>query len=306
MSKIFGNICHHSKINKIKIDELPDKTKEDDSDSFTNEVYKIAMDYFNQSGDIPESELDEKVRFNKCPKEFPCSSSLLNSFNKPKNGSLSNSNLSLNSDKTTATSLDWKNNKFSLSIDNDFSYDSKKINIINIISGINKSRMLEIQNIPKNYSLKSFREELNSKGFKFKYNYLFFEETDRYTDNDINENNFNDINITEDSHKAFINFVDPLHILIFYELYQNKFFEIKSKKTINIIYSEHKPKRKINIMDINDKSNSNENKKNEQALIEIPLKYWDLYKSFNPKDHCMLNLNNIFETETFIVKREFN
>ena len=305
MSKKFGNICHHSKINKIKIDELSDKSKEDDSDSFTDEIYKIAMGYFDQSGNIPESELDEKVRFIKSPKEFP-NTSLLNSFSKQKNASLSNSNLSLNSDKTTATSLDGKNNKFSLSIDNDFfSYDNKKINIINIISGINKNTMLEIQNIPKKYSLKSFNEELSSKGFKFKYDYLFFEETDRYTD-DINESNLNDININEDYHKAFINFVDPLHILIFYELYQNKFFEIKSKKTINIIYSEHKLKRKLNLMDENEKKNSSENKKNVQTLIEIPFKYWDLYKSFNPKDHCMLILNTIFETETFIVKRESN
>ena len=306
MSKIFGSICNHSKISKIKIDELPDKSKEDDSDSFTDEVYKIAMDFFNQSGNIPESELDEKIHFNKSPKEFP-NTSLFNSFNKPKNGSLSNSNLSLTSDKTTATSLDCKNNKFSISIDNDISYEGKKINIINIICGVNKNTMLEIQNIPKKYSLKSFKEELNSKGFKFKYNYLFFEETDRYTDNnDIIENNINDINVNEDYHKAFINFVDPLHILIFYELYQNKFFEIKSNKAINIIYSELKPKRKINLINTNDKNCCSENKKNEKSLIEIPLKYWDLYKSFNSKDQCMFNLNNIFETETFIVKREFN
>lgn len=300
MSKIFGSLSHIRKINKIKIDEIPDNSSKDDSDSFTDEVYRIVMKDLLKQPQNPESETNEKIRFNQCPKDHP-TTFLFNSANIRKNNPLSNSNLSIRSDKTAATSLDIhsKNNlidktKLILSIDNENSFVNKKINIIKIISGLNKNTMLEIKNIPKTYTLADFKEEINTKGFKFKYNYLTFKINDRYTENNGTEND------DENYHTAFINFLDPLHILIFYELYNNKYFGIKGKKTICINYSEHKPERIINL--VNENKNNNDVKDNN-SLIEVPLKYLDLYKTFNPKDHCVFNLNNAFNIETFIVKK---
>lgn len=122
----------------------------------------------------------------------------------------------------------------------------------------------------------------------------------RYREN-ISENN-NTENEDENYHTAFINFLEPLHILIFYELFNNKYFRIRGKKTICISYSEHKPERIINLVNENKNKNNNDLKENN-SVVEVPLKYWDLYKSFNPKDHCIFNLNNAFDIETFIVKK---
>ena len=314
MAKIFGHICNFQ---KIIIDEL-DKSK-NDSDSLTDEICQIVRkDFLNQSGNIPDSETDEKIHFNKGPKEFP-TTSLLNSLNGTKSFSLGYSNLSIHSDKTAATSIEIhnKNNlneksKNTALLDDEDSFENKKINIINIISGLNTKTMLEINNIPKKYNLCNFKEELNNNGFKDKFNYLIFELTDRYIDNDINESKNVNYDFDEDKkcyRKAFINFTDPLHIIIFYELYQNKFFAIKGEKSINIYYSDHKAGRKINLIDEIKNNNINNNNKKmymNKVVIDIPLKYLDIYKKYKPNDHYSFSLSKKFPMETFIVKRDNN
>ena len=314
MTKVFGHLCNSQKYKKLIIDELQEKSK-DDSDSLTDEICRIVRkDFLNQSGNIPDSEADERIHFNKCPKEFP-STSIFNSLNgTSKSLSLGYSSLSIRSDKTAATSLEIHNKNYlneksknTALMEEDDSYENKKIDIINILSGLNTKTMLEINNIPKNYNLYNFREELNNNGFKDKYNYLTFELADRYVDNDINENKNVNYDFNEDKkwyRKAFINFVDPLHIIIFYELYQNKFFEIKGQKSINISYSDHKPGRKIHLMDEVKNNNCNNNIYTNQVAFDIPLKYLDIFKKYKPNVHYSFSLTKKYDIETFIVKKD--
>ena len=313
MIKVFGNFSNSQKFKKLIIDELQEKSK-DDSDSLTDEICKIVRkDFLNQSDNISDSEMDEKIHFNKGPREFPTT---LNSINITRSLSLGYSNLSIQSDKTAATSLEIhsRNNLNAKSknialFDVEDSYENKKIDIINIISGLNTKTMLEINNIPKEYNLYNFREELNNNGFKDKFNYLIFESKDRYVDNDVSENKNVNYEFNEDKkcyRKAFINFTDPLHIIVFYELYQNKFFDIKGQKCINIFYSEHKPGRKINLISEIKNNNINNNKVYiNQVTIDIPLKYLDIFKKYKPNDRYSFSLSKKYDIETFIVKKDY-
>lgn len=79
-----------------------------------------------------------------------------------------------------------------------------------------------IRNIPNRYNDQMFLNELNEI-FQFKYDCFYLPE---------------DVNTEDGKHKtnrgyAFINFVHPLHILLFYEHFQDrKWKSCKSKKVI--------------------------------------------------------------------------
>jgi len=81
-----------------------------------------------------------------------------------------------------------------------------KINLENIIIGKDKRTTIMIRNIPNKYTLGNLVEEINS-NFLGKYDY---------------------INLPVDYERklnlgySFINFVDPLHIVLFYETYFSK------------------------------------------------------------------------------------
>ena len=177
---------YNDKIKKIKIDEI-ETTKLDDT--FTNKIYKIAMDNLeNAPENFIEEEIDENIQFNKCPIDLLSLS--INSNSLSATNSLRKSNISSQSDKTAASSSEFQNiyndnNNILVESYNENNEISKKINIINIITGEDKRTMIEINKIPKKYDIKSFKEELNNKGLKGKYDYISFETIDRYN-NDIN------------------------------------------------------------------------------------------------------------------------
>jgi len=81
-----------------------------------------------------------------------------------------------------------------------------KINLENILTGKDKRTTIMIRNIPNKYTLSNLVEEVNAT-FVGKYDY---------------------INLPVDYERklnlgyAFINFVDPFHIVLFYETYFNK------------------------------------------------------------------------------------
>jgi hypothetical protein len=95
--------------------------------------------------------------------------------------------------------------KFSVNqkIDDNLDY---KINLENIIIGKDKRTTLMLRNIPNKYSLQNLVEEINP-SFWGKYDY---------------------INLPIDYERklnlgyAFINFVDPMHVVMFYDTYFNK------------------------------------------------------------------------------------
>jgi hypothetical protein len=81
-----------------------------------------------------------------------------------------------------------------------------KINLENILMGKDKRTFLMIRNVPNRYSLSNIVDEINT-NFMGKYDYI-------------------NLPIDQETKKnlgyAFINFVDPLHIVLFYDTYFNK------------------------------------------------------------------------------------
>ena len=294
---------YNEKLKKIKIDEIESKKNDD---SLTNEIYQIVINELpNGVENFSEEEIDEKIYFNKNPFELLLSSSInSNSLSSSRTNSLSQSYASVHSDKTEASSN--FSYKFNDNLNIFESYDNnnndiinRKIDITNIITGEEKRTMIEINKIPKKYSIKALKEELNNKGFKGKYDYLNFEAIDRYN---------NDINIDPKNRKVFINFVDPLHIIIFYFLYQKKYFSFKGNLN-DIQFSNHLPKRDICLESNNLKKSWNGNPKksiNESSKIEIPKEYFDFYKKINPNDVCINIKDSFFGINTFIVKKNNN
>ena len=294
---------YNEKLKKIKIDEI--ETKRND-DSLAKEIYNIAINELPDNiCNFSEEEMDEKIEFNKTPLELLLSSSI-NSNSLSLRSSLRKSSLSSNSDITSASSE--FHYKFNENINILESYDNnnsnvsenhkRKIDITNIITGEEKRTMIEINKIQKKFNIKTFKEELNNKGFKGKYDYIYFEIIDRYN---------NDSNINTNYKKVYINFNDPLHIIIFYYLYQKKYFNFKGN--INVIqYSDHIPKRDICLESNNILKNNNNIKKNisEISKIEIPKEYFDFYKKVNPNDVCICLKDSYFGIDTFIVKKNNN
>ena len=303
---------YNEKLKKIKIDEI-EASKTDDS--LTKEIYNIAInDLPDNIGDFSEEEMDEKIEFNKNPIELLLSSSI-NSNSLSMRSSLRKSNSSYNSDKTSASSefnfkfndninllesYDNNNNNTNNIINNNF-ICKKKVDITNIITGEDKRTMIEINKIPKKYSIKTLKEELNNKGFKGKYDYISFELNERYC-NDIS------INMNRNYKKVYINFIEPLHIVLFYFLYQNKYFNFKGNIN-DIQYSEHISKKNI-CFELNNnlnlkKSYNSTYQKNiyDFSKIEIPKLYFDFYKKVNPNDVCKVLNDSFYGIETFIIKK---
>ena len=294
---------YNEKLKKIKIDEIEGKRNDD---SLTKEIYNIAINELPDNiGNFSEEEMDEKIEFNKTPLELLLSSSI-NSNSLSLRSSLRKSSLSSNSDITSASSE--FHYKFNENINILESYDNninninnenfkRKIDITNIITGEEKRTMIEINKIQKKYNIKTFKEELNNKGFKGKYDYIFLETIDRYN---------NDTNNNQNYKKVYINFCDPLHIIIFYYLYQKKYFNFKGNIN-DMQYSDHIRKRDICLEFNNNLKNSNNNniKKyiSEISKIEIPKEYFDFYKKVNPNDVCICLKDSYFGIDTFIVKK---
>jgi hypothetical protein len=114
-----------------------------------------------------------------------------------------------------------------------------KINIENILLLKDKRTTLMIRNIPNKYSLSNLVDEVvnNNPSFAGKFDY---------------------INLPIDYERklnlgyAFINFLDPLHVVLFYECFCGKKWQkYKSDKKIDLNYAEKQGKKDINGRDEN-------------------------------------------------------
>ena len=169
--------------------------------------------------------------------------------------------------------------------------NDKKIKIDDIIIGKEKRTTLMLRNIPNKYTLNNVIEEID-RSFWGKYDY---------------------INLPIDYERklnlgyAFINFVDPMHIILFYETYHlKKWSKYKSEKKIDMTYADKQGKKDINCKDeqtyfaIEDKRfvfNS------LQPKIEIPVSYLNFFKKIYPNSVCILeDKNDFYNDKCFVVK----
>ena len=103
-----------------------------------------------------------------------------------------------------------------------------QVNLMNILLCQDNRTTLMIKNIPNKYTISSFLEEIN---IYFKNTYDVFYLPIDY----VNKCNLG---------FAFINFVEPLHILLFYELYRGKKWKkFKSDKICELLYAKYNNKK---------------------------------------------------------------
>lgn len=91
---------------------------------------------------------------------------------------------------------------------------------------------------------------------------------------------------------AFINFTDPLHIILFVEVFADRIWlKYKSEKKTSINYADKQGKKDIAVKDDSMYFAANDNKaslKLKAAVIEIPTKFLELYKKLQPSTEIIL------------------
>ena len=112
--------------------------------------------------------------------------------------------------------------------------DSEKekniINLIDVFQCKDLRTTLMIKNIPNKYTISTFLEEIN---YYFKGTYDIFYLPIDY----INKCNLG---------FAFINFVEPLHIILFYELYRGKKWKkFNSDKMCELLYAKFQGRKEL-------------------------------------------------------------
>jgi hypothetical protein len=183
-----------------------------------------------------------------------------------------------------------------------YNLDSPKniINIENILRNRDKRTTLIIRNIPNKYTIALLIKELNI-NFENKFDIVYLPQ------DYINNSNLG---------FGFINFVNPFHLVLFYEEFINKKWNFfNSKKRCNLAYSKYQGKNelikyiltKLGISNLDNNSENIkksfyiDNNKNLRAPIEIPINYYTYFLSFHRFAIC-----HVKDSKVFIVDKYYN
>ena len=181
-----------------------------------------------------------------------------------------------------------------------YNLDSPKniINLENILRNRDKRTTLIIRNIPNKYTINLLLKELNQ-NFENKFDIVYLPQ------DYINNSNLG---------FGFINFVNSMHLLLFYEEFVNKKWNFfNSKKRCNLAYSKYQGKNELikyilNKLGISTLDNNSENirksfyinnNKNLRAPIEIPIKYYGTFVSYHPYSFCRYKNDKIFIVDKY-------
>ena len=168
--------------------------------------------------------------------------------------------------------------------------DSEKekniINLMDIFQCKDLRTTLMIKNIPNKYTLTSFLNEINN---NFKYTYDIFYLPIDY----INKCNLG---------FAFINFVEPFHIILFYEIYRGKKWKkFNSDKVCDLLYAKYQGRKELISHFEKGKVLSFENEDKRPLIlpvphplpkINIPIYYLDLFLKLYPYMSYKIKINN--------------
>jgi hypothetical protein len=150
----------------------------------------------------------------------------LNNFNSSDNQTQTQTNITYSNNKKLSNIYSRKKFKNKTPID----ISKNQINLMNIIMREDNRTTLMIKNIPNKYTISSFLEEIDT---YFKNTYDVFYLPIDY----VNKCNLG---------FAFINFVEPLHIILFYELYRGKKWKkFKSDKKCELLYAKFQNKKEL-------------------------------------------------------------
>ena len=179
-----------------------------------------------------------------------------------------------------------KNKKKSLDI------PRNKIHLESVLRQKDKRTTIMIRHIPNKYTLKLFSDEIN-KCFYNKYDVLYLPVD---TDNHCNLG------------FGFINFVEPVHIIDFYDRYCGKKWEkFNSDKICELAYAKVQGKEEL-IKHITQSGVTNSfdmpvyvtyEIKEEKRAIELPMKYLQAFLSFYPYSLYRIVSNDRFAIDSF-------
>ena len=230
----------------------------------------------------------------------------INSINN--NNNLNNNSSKNNNDKNKLTNEKNNNIANKRKVFNPLSESEKEKNIINLMNIFQCKDMrttLMIKNIPNKYTISSFLEEIN---INFKNTYDIFYLPIDY----INKCNLG---------FAFINFVEPFHIILFYELYLGKKWKkFNSDKICELLYAKfqgrkelisHFEKGKVLSFESEEKRPLILPVPNPLPIINIPYYYLELFLKLYPQipykikyiDNNRKDNNN--SIKTFSIKGNF-
>ena len=183
-----------------------------------------------------------------------------------------------------------------------YNLDSPKniINLENILKSRDKRTTLIIRNIPNKYTISLLLDELKT-NFENKFDILYLPQ------DYINNSNLG---------FGFINFVNHMHLILFYEEFVGKKWNcFNSKKRCQLAYSKYQGKNELmkyilTKLGISNLDNNNENikksfyinnSKNIRASIELPIKYYSNFISFYPFSLCHNK-----DDKVFIIDKYYN
>ena len=181
-----------------------------------------------------------------------------------------------------------------------YNLDSPKniINLDNILKSRDKRTTLIIRNIPNKYTISLLLDELN-KNFEYKFDIVYLPQ------DYINNSNLG---------FGFINFVNHMHLILFYDEFVGKKWNcFNSKKRCQLAYSKYQGKTELmkyihTKLGISNLDNNNENikksffinnNKSIRAPIEIPIKYYSNFISFYPFSLCQNKDDKVFIIEKY-------
>ncbi len=186
--------------------------------------------------------------------------------------------------------------------------DSPKntIHLDNVLKLKDKRTTIIIRHIPNRYDLEFLMNEININFFG-KYDCLYLPM------DFVNNSNLG---------FGFINFIDPIHILLFYtEFIGKKWNYFNSGKRCQLAYAKIQGKNELlkyiykkNGLNNSDKNrindllyksfyisndNNNNNKNKYYPLIEIPMKYFNVFKNYYPYSLCHIKNESIFIVDKY-------
>lgn len=160
-------------------------------------------------------------------------------------------------------------------------YKFYKINLDNILKGIDTRTTIMIRHIPNKYSYHNLLEEIDTV-CKDKYDFFYLPLD--------SENNCN-------LGYAFINFIDPLHIIYFYNIFKSrKWLHFNSYKECDLTFAKYQGKYELT-SNIEKKMGKNEDKRRLPLIFEVKTpakivllkKYYNSIKEYKPE---LLNVIN--------------
>lgn len=176
--------------------------------------------------------------------------------------------------------------------------ETNKINIDSILLCKDKRTTLMIKNIPNKYTITTFLEEINVE-FKNKYDLFYLP---------IDYGNKCNLGF------AFINFVEPFHIIYFYDLYRGKKWKrFNSEKICELVYAKIQGKKELIAHFEKGKVLSFESEEkrplilptpNPLPYVRLPIKVFERFHKIFPyaRFNLMGNMNNQSENATFIIE----